>query len=254
MVCGPGPDERKGVRYFSFLLIFFLAGCGTTGEAILRDVSEAVYGQSDPSEQEVARALKQALEVGLGEGAQTLSKENGFFGNPAVKILLPEEARKAEQTLRSLGFNKLCDDLILRLNRAAEKATTAAKPIFLNAIRQMTVRDAMDILFGADDAATRYLQRTTSEQLADAFQPVIQESLQEVNAVSLWNQVFTRYNQLPMVKKVNPELDRYVTNRALDGLFFAIAEEEKKIRENPLKRSTDLLRRVFGYRDKKTSE
>src|SRR5690606_23820347 len=112
----------------------------------------------------------------------------------------------------------------------------------------------MNILFGADDAATQYLRRTTSEQLTAAFRPVIQESLEEVNAISLWKQVFTRYNQLPMVKKVSPDLDAYVTGRALDGLFLAIAEEEKKIRETPLQRSTDLLRKVFGYRDRKTAE
>lgn len=237
-----------------FLFVFCLAGCGTTGEAILRDVSGAIYGQADPTEQEVAQGLKQALETGLGKGADALSKENGFFSNQAIKIVFPEEARKAEQTLRSLGLSKLCDDLILRLNRAAEKASAKAKPIFMSAIRQMTLRDAMDILFGADDAATRYLQRTTSAQLTTAFRPVIQESLEEVNAISLWNQVFTRYNQLPMVKEVNPDLDVYVTNRAMDGLFLAIAQEEKKIRENPLQRGTDLLRKVFGYRDRETAE
>ena len=236
-----------------FLFLCVLTGCGTTGEAILRDVSGAVYGQGDPSEQDVARALKQALEAGTGKGTETLSKENGFFGNPAVKILFPEEARQAEQTLRSLGFDKLCDDLILRLNRAAESASAAAKPIFMEAIRQMTVRDAMDILFGADDAATRYLERTTSAQLTSAFRPIIRERLQEVNAATLWNQVFTRYNQLPMTKNVNPDLDGYVTDRALDGLFLAIAQEEKKIRENPLHRGTDLLKKVFGYRDRKKS-
>lgn len=237
-----------------FLLTFCLAGCGTTGEAILRDVGGAIYGQADPSEQEVAQGLKQALEVGLGKGAEALSRENGFFGDQAIKILFPEEARKAEQTLRSLGFNKLCDDLVLRLNRAAEKASAKAKPIFMSAIRQMTLPDAMNILFGDDDAATQYLRRTTSDQLTGAFRPVILESLEEVNAVSLWNQVFTRYNQLPMVKKVTPDLDAYVTNQALDGLFLAIAREEKKIRENPLQRGTALLKKVFGYRDRKTAE
>src|SRR5690606_37715838 len=110
-----------------------------------------------------------------------------------------------------------------------------------------------DILFGADDAATRYLERTTSAQLTRAFRPIIRERLQEVNAATLWNQVFTRYNQLPMTKKVNPDLDGYVTDRALNGLFLSIAQEEKKIRENPLHRGTDLLKKVFGYRDRKTS-
>lgn len=238
----------------TIIFTFCLAGCGTTGEAILRDINRSVYGQSEPSEQEVAQGLKQALEVGLGRGADALSKENGFFGNQAIKIFFPEEARKAEQTLRSLGFNKLCDDLILRLNRAAERASAKAKPIFMSAIRQMTLRDAMNILFGNDDAATQYLRRTTSAQLTTAFRPVIRESLEEVNAVSLWKQIFSRYNQLPMVKKVSPDLDVYVTSQALNGLFLALAQEEKKIRENPLQRSTDLLRKVFGYRDKKTAE
>ncbi|HYH56812.1 MAG TPA: DUF4197 domain-containing protein, partial [Anseongella sp.] len=125
------------------------------------------------------------------------------------------------------------------------------KPVFVNAIKQMTLQDAMGILFGADDAATQYLKRTTSAQLTAAFQPVILESLEEVNAVSLWNQAFTRYNQLPLVKKVSPDLDAYVTEKALDGLFHALALEEKKIRENPLQRSTDLLKKVFGYKDRK---
>lgn len=227
-----------------------IVGCGTTGEAILRDVGGAIYGQGDPTEQEVGQGLKQALEVGLGRGAEILSKENGFFGNQAIKVLFPEEALKAEQTLRSLGLNKLCDDLILRLNRAAEKAAGKAKPIFVSAIRQMTLKDAMTILFGADDAATQYLRRTTSGQLTAAFRPVIRESLEEVNAVSLWNEVFTRYNKVPLVKKVSPDLDAYVTGQAMDGLFYAIALEEKKIRENPLQRSTDLLKKVFGYKDR----
>lgn len=227
------------------------AGCGTTGEAVLRQASEVLSGQSEPSQAEISSGLKQALEVGLGSAAQALSKENGFFGNEAIKILFPPEARKVENTLRSLGAGSLCDDLIKRLNSAAEEAAGKAKPIFVSAIKQMTIKDATNILFGDDDAATQYLRKTTSAELDKTFRPVIKNSLDDVNAPEIWNKVFTRYNQIPTVSKVNPDLEDYITQKALDGLFLSIAQEEKKIRENPAQRTTALLKKVFGYKDRK---
>ena len=194
---------------------------------------------------EVVAGLKEALSVGAERGSKQLSAVDGFFGNAAIKILMPEEAKKAEQKLRSVGLGKQVDQAILSMNRGAEDAAKSAAPIFINAVKQMSIQDAMGILRGGDNAATNYLKGKTTTQLTEAFRPVIEESLKKVDATKYWNTVFTTYNQFSK-EKVNPDLTAYVTEKALAGIFVQLAAEEMKIRKDPLARTTDILKKVFA--------
>jgi Protein of unknown function (DUF4197) len=194
---------------------------------------------------EVVAGLKEALTVGAEKGSAQLSAVNGFFENAAIKILMPEEAKKAEQKLRSIGFGKQVDQAILSMNRGAEDAAKSAAPIFVNAIKQMSIQDAMGILRGGNNAATNYLKSKTTPQLTEAFRPVIEASLKKVDATKYWNTVFTTYNQFTK-EKVNPDLPAYVTEKALQGIFVQLASEEEKIRKDPLARTTDILKKVFA--------
>lgn len=206
---------------------------------------------SSPSSFEMASGLKEALEIGVAAGSNRLSSENGFFNHIAVKILFPPEAQKAEKTLRSLGFNQLADQVILSLNRAAEDAAKEAKPIFASAIKQMTIADAAKILLGRDrDAATQYFKSVCSEELRLKFQPIIQASLYKVGATRYWTDVVSRYNRIPLVDQINPDLEGYVTQKAIDGLFYEVAKEELKIRQQTAARTSVLLQKVFAYADK----
>ena len=199
------------------------------------------------SQGEVVNGLKEALRIGTQNAAGKLGKTNGFFGNQLIKIMMPQEVKNVETTLRSFGFAKQCDQVILSLNRAAEDASTRAVPIFVNAITSMNIQDGMQILRGGNNAATDYLRRTTTAALTQAFRPVIEQSLGKVGATRYWADIFTIYNRLPITRnKVNTDLTGYVTERALNGLFVTVAQEEAAIRQNPAARVTDLLRRVFG--------
>ncbi len=197
------------------------------------------------SSDEIIAGLKEALAVGTQNSAERLSAADGFFKDAAVKVLLPEEARQVEQKLRSLGMGKLVDDAILSINRAAEDASKSAAPIFVNAVKEMTVQDGLTILRGADTAATGYLRKSTSPELISAFRPVIESSLEKTGATKYWSAVFDAYNKVSL-KKVNPDLSSYVTGKAIDGIFYYVAEEEKKIRTNPAARVNDILKKVFG--------
>jgi hypothetical protein len=204
-----------------------------------------------PTSTEIGSALKQALEQGSIKSADKLSTVDGFFKNAAIKILLPPEAQKAEKTLRSLGMGKLCDDAILSLNRAAEDAVVQAKPIFVSAIKKMTLKDVTNILLGQKDAATEYFKLSTTQELTGKFQPVIQNSLNKVNATRYYTLLANNYNRVPFVRKINPDIANYATQRAIDGLFVEIAAQELKIRDNlGGARSTPLLKKVFDFADK----
>jgi nitrogen regulatory protein PII len=219
-------------------------------KGILKQAEEkvnTVSGQNSPlSEEEVGRGLKEALTIGIEKGVDRVSKPDGFFKDMAIKILMPDEAKKVEEKLRAMGQDKLVDDAIESMNRAAEDAANGAKDIFVTAIKQMTITDAMNILKGEKDAATQYLNRTTRQSLFDKFKPVIKASLDKVGATKHWATLFNTYNKIPMVNKVNPDLEEFVTNKAIDGLFIQIAKEEREIRDNPGARVSDLLKRVFG--------
>ena len=184
------------------------------------------------TEDEAATALRDALNNGINNSVEIVSKVDGYLQNPEIKIPFPPDAKKIEDRLRSLGLNKLVDDAILFINRAAEDAAKEAKPIIVQAIKNMTVKDAINIVKGKEDEGTNYLKKNTFDSLYQKFIPPIEISLEKVNATKHWSTVINRYNKIPMVQKVNPDLDDYVTRKALDGLFIMIAKEEKKLEKN----------------------
>ncbi len=215
---------------------------------LLNKAKNAVTGNPGGlSNDDIIAGLKEALVTGSTKGSNLLSQTDGFFANAALKILLPPEAQKIERTLRNVGLGKQVDDAILSMNRAAEDACKSAAPIFSNAIKQMSFQDAVGILRGPDTAATSYLKGKTTSPLTEAFRPVIETSLDKVDATKHWNTLITSYNKLPLVKdKINPDLAAYVTERALSGIFYQVAIEEKEIRRNPLARTSEILKKVFG--------
>lgn len=203
------------------------------------------------TQEEVGNGLKEALNNGIGEAVDFLSAKDGYFKSP-YKILVPEEAQKVTDKLKAVpGFANIEADLTERMNRAAEDAATKAKPIFVAAIKGMTFKDAMAILTGNTDAATRYLEKSTYQQLYNEFKPVIQASLDKVNAREYWSNAVTTYNKLPFVTKTNPELDDHVTKTALKGMFSLVEKKEQGIRSDVGQRNSDLLRKVFAKQDKK---
>lgn len=200
---------------------------------------------------QIGAGLKEALEKGVTKGTETLSATDGYYKS-IYKIMLPEEAQSMVKKVSSLpGFNNLEDDLVERVNRAAELAADKAKPIFVDAIRGMTIRDASDILMGEDDAATQFLHRNTYDNLYQEFLPVIQNALDEVNAIELWEKASTAYNRIPMTRKVETRLDEHVNRKALEGLFDMVEKEELNIRTNVNARTSELLKKVFEKQDDK---
>ncbi|ERJ61095.1 DUF4197 domain-containing protein [Sphingobacterium paucimobilis] len=202
---------------------------------------------------EAITGIKQALSNGLTNSINTLSVKDGFLGNAAVKILMPKEAQQIEKTLRSLGMGSLCDKFVVSLNRAAESAVKEAAPVFVSALSQMTVTDAFNILLGSEqDAATSFFKRTTSTALASKFSPIVESALGKNNVSGYWTQLTSAYNNLPLSReKVNTDLNAYVTQRAIEGLFVQVATEEIKIRQNIVgSRNSNILNDVFGWVDK----
>lgn len=232
---------KKLIIIFSIFLS--VTGC-ETAKQVLNTVG-SVGGTSTLSRSEIVDGLKEALRVGTDTTVKRLSYINGFFGDDIIRILMPPEAEKVEKTLRSVGFGSAVDKAILSMNRAAEDATRYAGNIFWNAITHMTISDALGILRGGDFAATDYLKRTTSDELTKSFTPVIDRSLQTVNATKYWSDVFSIYNRFSS-NPVNTNLTAYVTQKALDGLFYHIGLQEQKIRKDPVARVTDILKKVFG--------
>lgn len=230
-------------------VILICCACSTAQiNQTIGDVNKTLGGgTSQPlTTSEVAEGLKEALIKGISTGSDLVSQVDGYFKNPEIKIPFPPEVKRVEDKLRQIGFGSEVDKFVMQLNRGAEDAAKEAKPIFISAIRSMTIQDAWAILRGEQDAATQYLKRTTSDQLKTKFKPVIQTSLNKVNATKYYGDIVNRYNQLPLVQKVNPNLDEYATDKAIEGLFVMIAKEEKNIRENPIARTTELLKKVFG--------
>lgn len=233
-------------RIFGVLIIFILASCTAS------EVNKFIQGASEAtlSETDVSAGLKEALVKGISVGVESASSTDGFLGNELIRIALPEDVQKVESTLRRFGLGNEVDKAITTINRGAENAAMEAKPIFINAIKQLSIQDAWDILKGGDDAATQYLKRTTSDQLTELFKPHVQESLNQVGATKHYSELVNAYNRVPTTKnKLDPDLNSYVTNMAIAGLFKLVAEEEKAIREDPLERSSVLLKRVFAAQD-----
>jgi hypothetical protein len=230
-----------------YLLILFAAvtlswmSCDT-----LTSIQNSMNTPASLSESDIIAGLKEALSVGTGNAVGILNKTDGYLGDALVKIAFPAEAQRAADKLRQLGMGKLVDDFVTTLNRSAEKAAAEAKPIFVDAVKQMTFTDARNILNGPDNAATEFFKAKTTPALTAKFTPVISNALNTCNATKHWTDITTTYNKLPMVQKVETDLVKYTTGKALDGLFLKLQDEEKKIRTNPAARVTDLLQKVFG--------
>ena len=204
-----------------------------------------------PKTIDISAGLKEALKKGITEQVTKLTAIDGFYKNDAVKILMPEELQMVDASLRKLGLSNLADDGIKALNRAAEDAVKEATPIFVNAITNMNIADAKNILMGSENSATTYLQGSTSKDLYAKFSPVVQESIGKVGADVIWASIIKKYNTIPFISKVNPDITDYVTNKAMDGVFKMIAVEEKNIRTNLKSRTSSLLKQVFALQDKK---
>jgi len=211
-----------------------------------KDLMKSVGSTGGFSKEEAAEAIKESLIKGATSGTEIVSKVDGYFKDPEIKIPFPEDVQVVEKKLRSIGAGAKVDEAILSINRAAETAASEAKPIFVAAIKSLTVTDAINIVKGEDDAATRYLDKTTNAPLYEKFKPVITAALEKTGATKHWTTVISSYNKIPLVKKVNPDLEDYVTNKAIYGLFIMIAKEEKLIRDDPAARTSDLLKKVFG--------
>ena len=233
------------------LVLFVLFSTQTNAQSfqgLLKKATEIASGATKTglSSDEIANGLKEALRIGAEKGCTNLAKPDGFFKNAALKILMPPEAAKVESTLRSVGLNQYADDFILSMNRAAEDACITAAPIFVNAIKQMTITDGLNILRGDESAATTYLRSKTTAELKSSFNPIIKTSLDKVNATKYWEKAITAYNAIPFSnKKINPDLSAYVTEKAMEGIYIEIAKQEKDIRANPMARTSELLKKVF---------
>jgi len=203
-------------------------------------------GTSQLSNSEVTRGLKDALIQGAGKAVAQLGKVNGFLENPKVKIPLPEHLQRAEKTLRFLGMGKQADELVLRMNRAAEAAVPHAKELLVNSVRQMSIADAKTILTGSEDAATQYFRKTTSTPLAQKFLPIVQDAMKDVSLAQQYNEVAKLGQRYGLVGKEQATLEDYITQKTLDGVYVMMAEEEKKIRKDPVKAGSEWVRKVFG--------
>ena len=206
----------------------------------------SIPGNKSLSEKEVGEGLKEALNNGIEKGVNKLSKPDGYFKDDQIKLFLPQEAKQVESKLRKLGQGKKVDAAIESMNRAAEDAANGSKELFIAAINNLSLNDVMSILNGEEDAATSYLSAQTRNGLVEKFKPVIKTSLDKVGATQHWETLFTAYNKIPMVQKVNPDLVDYTTEKAIEGLFIQIAKQELEIRNNPAARVSDLLKKVFG--------
>lgn len=237
------------IKRLFVLLLFIAMGCSTAQiNKAISDIGK-ISGNEPPTASEVAEGLKEALVKGISVGADQVAQLDGYLKNPEIKIPFPPDVKKVEDRLRQVGMGNEVDKFVNTLNRGAEDAAREAKPIFISAIQQLTIEDAWGILKGQPDAATQYLKRTTSTQLKDKFKPVIRNSLNKVNATRYYSDLVNTYNKIPLTEKVNPNLDDYATDLAIQGLFVMIAREEKNIRQDPVARTTDLLKRVFAYQN-----
>jgi hypothetical protein len=235
------------MKYAVWIVFALLAGCSSAQiNQALKEANKAATAEKPLSAAEVGRGLKEALVQGVGRGVDLVSRTDGYFKNAEIKIPFPAELKTIEDRLRKVGFGDEVDKFVQTLNRGAEEAAREARPIFVAAITSMTIEDTLGILRGEDNAATAYLQKTTTPQLTQKFQPVMQKALDKTSATKYFGDLVKRYNQIPLVQKINPDLNAYATDRAIQGLFVQIAKEEKNIRQNPVARTTDLLKRVFG--------
>ncbi len=241
----------KGIL-LAVVMFWMICASGPAQAGILEDMAKelpravSAASQSSPDQKTTVSGLKEALNVGTEKAITSLSKPDGYLGNPMAKILLPDKIQKIAEVVAKLGYQKQIDEFILSMNRAAEAAAPKAIPLFADAIKTMSFDDARKILQGGDTAATRYFREKTSTRLYGEFKPVIAENMNKVGATKAYKEMMAPYEALPFAPQESLDLDSYVTNKALDGLFLMIGQEEKKIRSNPAARVTDLLKTVFG--------
>lgn len=235
--------------FFSLLFLSSLISTQCSSQLKLKDIisTKTSGGGSSITEKEAGQGIKEALSQGVTNAVLNLNKTDGFFGSDIYKMLLPPDAKKIETTLRNIGMGAEVDKAILAINRGAEDAVGYAKPIFVDAIKQMTLTDALNIVKGNKDAATQYFKQKTSQQLIIAFTPSIKSSLEKTNATKYYADIVNTYNKLPTTfNKVNPDLVSFVVGKAVEALFDQVAKEEANIRANPAARATDILKKVFG--------
>ena len=233
-------------RIIVLVIAIQFAGC-----AELQKIASQLPNGGGLSQAQIGNGLREALDQGISNQVTKLTSTDGFYRNDLVKILLPEELQAVDKGLRQIGLGNLADEGIKVLNRAAEDAVKTATPIFVNAVKEISFNDAKNILLGEQNAATSYLQSKTNQSLYNSFSPVIDDSFAKVGADKVWSNLITRYNSIPFVKSVNPDLTAYVTEQALKGVFTMIEVEEKGIREKVGLRSTVLLKQVFALQDNK---
>lgn len=235
-------------RTFLFVLLTLVFSATLTYAGLLDDLIKGIGTPSKggTDESTTISGLKEALSIGTKNAVKNVSRVDGYFGNQVIKILMPEKIQKVADVLRKVGFEKQVDEFVLSMNRAAEKAAPKAASIFIDAIKKMTFDDAKKILDGGDTAATEYFKSKTHEELYNAFRPVVSSSMNEVGTTRAYKDMMSKYESLPFVSKESLDLDHYVTNKAMDGLFYMVGQEEKKIRTDPAARVTDLLKTVFG--------
>lgn len=233
------------------ILLILILATGNVGHAQFQKLFDKIKGNMGLSQEQIGNGLKQALDNGIKNQVTKLTAQDGFYKNELVKILIPEELKAVDKGLRRIGMGNLVDEGIKVLNRAAEDAVKTATPIFVNAVKDITFNDAKNILLGEKNAATMYLETKTQQDLYQSFMPVVEQSFSKVEADKIWNQLISKYNSIPFVKKVNPNLTDYVTSQALKGVFTMIAVEEEGIREKVDLRDSALLKQVFALQDKK---
>lgn len=247
-------STASGIMFIAAILFL-----GTPAHADLMDKAKSLLnkdkskpaspgGQTDtaPDKDTVAAGLKEALTIGAQNAVSAGSQADGYFKNPAIKVPLPEKVQKVEKPLRKIGLSKQVDEFILSMNRAAEKAAPAAKDIFVGAVKEMTILDAINILRGGDTAATDYMRSKTYDKLYAAFKPTVTQAVMSVGVTKAYENLIDKAKKTRLIKDESPDLDHHVTSKALDGLFYLLGQEEKKIRKDPVARVTDLLKKVFG--------
>lgn len=240
------------MRKLSFIVIVLsLLAAAPCGAGFLDNLFKAISGPAAEEESELSEAtivdgLKEALSVATQKAVAEVSRVDGYFGNPEIRIPFPEKIRGVADVLRKVGFERQVDEFVLSMNRAAEGAAPEAASIFLDAVKEMTIEDARGILNGGDTAATEYFREKTSERLYEAFKPPVRESMDSVGVTRAYNDVMDRYEAIPFMRSESMDLDHYVTTEALEGLFYMLGQEEKKIRTDPAARVTELLKKVFG--------
>ena len=235
-------------KTFYIILAVFLCSTTLTHAGLLDNVMKGVgtSSQGETDDSKIASGLKEALSIGTENAVNNVSRMDGYFGNQVIKILMPEKIQKVGEVLRNVGYQKEVDDFVLSMNRAAEKAAPKAISFFVDAIKEMTFEDARGILNGGNTSATEFFKKKTHDKIYSAFKPIISSSMDEVGVTRSYKEMMGKYETIPFMSKESVDLDHYVTTKAMDGLFYMVGQEEKKIRTDPAARVTDLLKSVFG--------